>query len=366
MGAGIFLGIVTSDVIIRIAGPILPGNFTSRALQERHPVYGIFHRPGASAWVHDPEFTTFVRFNAEGLRGPEISSAPATGTSRILVLGDSFVEAAEVDEAQALPAMLAKEMSTTHATEVLNAGVRGWGTAQEYLYLTREGLDLQPDVVVMVVYVGNDLVDNSRELSGFAEGSPTSRPFYSIKSGNLELSPASAPTATFWEPAMEAARGRSALFNFIESGVADKLAFADQEEVLRSTHRQVFASPPPRAWEESWRITESLVIATRHAVEAGGGRFVLVIAPHKAQLDQGEFDRLIRGSPIRGTTWSSTMPMQRLNELAGRAGIPTIDLLAAFQNVPDTHALFFTENSHWSATGHRIAAEAIAGALLGL
>src|SRR5215216_6200645 len=103
------------------------------------------------------------------------------------MLGDSFVEAAEVAEVDTLSSVLMRNLGTTgRPVEVLNAGVRGWGTGQEYLYLINEGLALHPDIVVLVLYVGNDLVDNSRELSAMApDGSTGHRPFYMIDGGAL-------------------------------------------------------------------------------------------------------------------------------------------------------------------------------------
>src|SRR5205085_2157642 len=104
-------------------------------------------------WIRDPEFTTLVRFNRDGLRGPEVSSTRPPGQARVLILGDSFVEGAEVDEAATLSVVLAERLDGAGRwVEALNAGVRGWGTAQEYLYLVNQGLQLQPDVVILVLY----------------------------------------------------------------------------------------------------------------------------------------------------------------------------------------------------------------------
>jgi hypothetical protein len=360
VGVGVLLGLLLSELVVRLAGPVLPANFSTRALQERHGLYGVFHRRGGSAWIRDPEFTTFVRFNSAGLRGPEISPAPAADTTRILVLGDSFVEGSEVHENETLPAQLAEEMSRTSPTEALNAGVRGWGTAQEYLYLVHEGLQLQPDVVVFVLYVGNDLADNSQELSSAAPNGQVSRPTYTLEHGALVPHPVTLTAAPAWAPLLASARSRSSLFNLMEGGVATKLAYADQEEVLRSTHRQVFANPPPPAWERSWRVTESLIAAARDAAEHSGAQFIMVIAPHKAQLDATEWERLIRGSPVRGTTWDQSIPVRRLTSSALESGVHAIDLLPTLQAAPDPSSLYFAENSHWTARGHRLVAQTIA------
>ena len=37
--------------------------------QTYHPIYGFFHRPGASGWIETPEFTSYVSFNSRGPAG---------------------------------------------------------------------------------------------------------------------------------------------------------------------------------------------------------------------------------------------------------------------------------------------------------
>ena len=58
------------EVSLRLFGPILPGNYTSGAYLERHPVYGFFHVRGYEGWQHSNEYFARVRFNQLGLRDP--------------------------------------------------------------------------------------------------------------------------------------------------------------------------------------------------------------------------------------------------------------------------------------------------------
>ncbi len=359
------VGLVLCEAVVRLAGPGLPASFTTRALQEPHPLLGVFHRPGASAWIRDPEFTTFVRFDRNGLRGPELQARSVEPRPRVLVLGDSFVEGAEVDEADALPAALGSSLAAAgKPAEVLNAGVRGWGTTQELLYLSHLGLQLEPDIVVLVFYVGNDLVDNSRELSGSAADGAIGRPFLVLGEHGSVLAQPSVSARSPLASLSGTARAHSALFNLVENGVVTKLAYADRSEVLRSTHRVAFAAPPPPAWERAWALTEGLLVAARDAAEERGARFLVVAAPHKAQLDPNDWERLVRGAPVPGTTWDRRLPQDRLRAVADNHGIQLLDLLPALEMAEGAGTLYFAENSHWTAAGHRVVADAIAEVLL--
>src|SRR5262249_44912878 len=84
------------------------------------------------------------------------------GVQRIVVLGDSFAIGYEVDVEQTFAMVLERELQHKNLkVEVLNAGVSGNSTAEEDLYLEREVIKYQPDVVVTSFY-DNDFLDNIR------------------------------------------------------------------------------------------------------------------------------------------------------------------------------------------------------------
>ncbi|MBK7975147.1 MAG: hypothetical protein IPK07_18320 [Deltaproteobacteria bacterium] len=93
----------------------------------------------------------------------------------MLALGDSFTwgwGAAQQDTYPAQLEELLRARTGSPALEVVNAGVSGYGTVQELLWLDRMGPRLAPDVVVLFYY-RNDWFNN---LLGFEYGYP--RPSY--------------------------------------------------------------------------------------------------------------------------------------------------------------------------------------------
>src|SRR5215207_4774122 len=121
---GLVLPALLLETVLRVFGPVIPGNYETGVWAEGHPIVGHFHIPGASAWVREPEFTTYLRFSTLRLRGPEIAPEKAPGTRRVLLLGDSFLEAKQVAEQAALPYRLAALLMQTGAppAELLNSG----------------------------------------------------------------------------------------------------------------------------------------------------------------------------------------------------------------------------------------------------
>lgn len=131
---------------------VVEGSFGLR-INEPHAVYR-HQSADVSVWF---------RINAKGLRADrDFPYEKPAGTRRIVCIGDSFTAGYEVDVEDCFTRVLERELAARgHAVEVLNAGVSGFGTAEECLYLERELIRYAPDVVVASFY-GNDLMDNVR------------------------------------------------------------------------------------------------------------------------------------------------------------------------------------------------------------
>lgn len=133
------------------------------AVRVPHPVRGWTLDPGGEAFQRTKDYGVTVRINAKGLRDQPHDYEPEAGVFRIIVLGDSFMEAYQVPLEDSLPYRLQERLGQRRV-EVINLGVGGYGTAQQYLYLRDEGLRYRPYVVVMAFFTGNDVQNNSRPL----------------------------------------------------------------------------------------------------------------------------------------------------------------------------------------------------------
>ncbi|MCK4911439.1 MAG: SGNH/GDSL hydrolase family protein [Thermodesulfovibrionales bacterium] len=79
------------------------------------------------------------------------------GKRRILFLGDSFVEGRNVKMNETIPKELEKSLGEGY--EVFNMGVQGYGPDQELIRLIDDGLELDPDMIIMGLYPTNDFSD---------------------------------------------------------------------------------------------------------------------------------------------------------------------------------------------------------------
>jgi lysophospholipase L1-like esterase len=122
-----------------------------------------YNEPGARYRHKSADGTWHFRINHQGMRADrDYSYQKPTGVRRIIVLGDSFTAGLEVENEQTFCSVLERELRRAGLNvEVLNAGVSGFSTAEECLYLERELMKYQPDLVI-VSFCGNDLDDNVR------------------------------------------------------------------------------------------------------------------------------------------------------------------------------------------------------------
>ncbi len=153
-------------------------------------VLGWRNKPGAHDEFVGPvpfpvEFRTSIRLNSLGFRGGKISDVPPGGR-RVVVLGDSQAAAFEVPERQTYEALLQRQLTDALGTpvQVINAGVRGYGTDQELLEYEKQIRQLHPDLVVLH-FSANDPDDNT---TLHRTRRPFGKPAFALRSdGSLHL-----------------------------------------------------------------------------------------------------------------------------------------------------------------------------------
>jgi lysophospholipase L1-like esterase len=131
-------------------------------------------KPGQERIAESEEFVEHVTTNRHGLRDDEIRTRDSF-EKRIIVLGDSMIFGHGVNDDQTFPNQLEAIYRNEHrAVDVINAGVKGYGTDSAYKFFTArlQPLSLQPDLVIFSIY-HNDLYDN------------IGQPLYTIENGSL-------------------------------------------------------------------------------------------------------------------------------------------------------------------------------------
>ena len=360
----ILLSLSALELALRACGPFLPGDYALGVEREYDPVLGWRQIPGFRGGFRTSEYAVQVAINSKGLRDEEIPYDKPPGGLRVLALGDSFVAATQVPLEQTMTKQLQgllRDRLAPRPVDVVNAGVSGYGQAQEYVYLATEGYKYAPDVVLVVVFLGNDLIDNIRDSDGRFD-----RPRFDLDADGRLVQTAWPDRAPKRRPAWDELLLRNSLaYNFLQSGVLAKVA--QPAEWSGETGRdpgqdlEVYERPPSRKLRHAWQITEALVGAIAERAAEGGARTVVVGAPSFRALDPDRFRALVAAQGLDPARYDPELPGRLLQQAAARQQLPYLDLLpmlrqAAAEGEGD---VFYPRNTHWAPAGNRAVAVAI-------
>ncbi len=185
---GVAVAFLIGEIVVRLAG-LAPANFYT---YDAH--LGWAMEPGAGGW-QEQEGRAYLQVNRDGFRGPDYLRQKPVDTLRIAVLGDSVTEAQQVPYEDTFCVIIQRQLTaqcplkaqiggqtqrTFKHVEVMNFGCDGYGTAQELITLRRRVWSYSPDVVVLALFTGNDIRNNSVALEG-----DKCRPFFEYRNGNL-------------------------------------------------------------------------------------------------------------------------------------------------------------------------------------
>ena len=158
MLASILATVVAIDLVAFYVLDIKRPGYEPERFFQFSETMGHFHKPNAEGyWYRYRDGSKFyVRINSFGLSDAEREIRKTR--PRIALIGDSTIEGWEADERDRVQHALERRLDGRF--EVLNFGVRGYGTDQTYLLFTTTGVRFTPDVVVYTFCV-NDFADNA-------------------------------------------------------------------------------------------------------------------------------------------------------------------------------------------------------------
>ena len=282
----------------------------------------------------------------------------------ILVVGDSFTAGNQVPYERTWPAEVERLLRFRRPrAQVVNAGVDGYDLTQDLRLAERLWGGFRPRLLVVGLYLGNDLVDYEREAQARPPWAPGgvavwvkehSYLYHFVRGGRLQseqrtttrrLSRAAVPLPE-WDP--RSLPGLSDLSREQQDRLRGQFASPELLPVLRG------GEPAARRLEASERV---LAAFARLAAERCAG-FVLVLLPTKQQVlpAQREAWRRIHGLSADEVE----RPQRELRQWGQRHGVAVVDATEALSRPDRPEALFWPIDLHLSPAGHAAVAQAAA------
>jgi hypothetical protein len=254
----------------------------------------------------------------------------------------------------------------------INGGVSDFGTGQELLQYRRLRLQVRPRIVILGVFLGNDIPDNLCLEDGTLSRR-SDLPCFTLRSGELVQN---APT-----PKIEAGTGLfPALANLRSAQLISfqaRRATVWNPRFLRAASRLgihfsaikhegfVESWYDKKYFEPGWTLTRELLAELASEVASDGASLVVLIIPDPIQvvpLLQQSRTMLSGDDESMGTFVEDTSRPQRLlADLCHQLKIACVDTLPELRAAGlQGKELYFTINRHWTALADQIAARAIA------
>lgn len=383
-----------TESFLRLFFPIHPSIY--------QPDNVLLHRlvpEGKRIFVHSKENgggKVTVSVNSLGFRGEDFALRKGTGRKRVVVYGDSFVEAdfSTVDKTfvKRLERRL-NEDGIGNPVEVINAGVNAYGPDQELLKMQQDLDTLKPDLVVVAVFAGNDYGDLIRDkIFRLDERGELQKNNYVLRESLRSWMMGSAFPGGL-ERLQIAIRLRQAYENFsilrvgrknssASAGIPDRHALIeddlarvekDYEDFVVSNNNEVgnlFAdaydvdvavNPDAPSSLYKIRLMEKVIARMSHVADSADVSMVLLIVPCAVDVCDNYYYQV---DPDKFRRYKRSRPTDILEDIAVRHRIVHLNLFPILREADARKYYFHHANSHWNDAGQDFAAGHMARLIL--
>lgn len=341
------------------------------------PVLGFSPMPNKHVTKAD-EGLGQAQYNKYALPEPERSLNKPANTYRIVVIGDSFVEALQVERKEnfcyLLEEALNKNYPTTHF-EVMNFGVAGYNLGQMYLRLKQSGFQFQPDMVLLPVRCDTTFVLQPTPAIGLT----TARPYffaagdklltdYTVYNTWLKTSSGKRTQLTGW------LREHSRIWGVVSLAAQQLIIWyqgigtngwgatvTNKKTAFAESSSSCTAPPPKATGPKTFMIGNTEVSSDDYySARDKGIRYFWPIADGiitaiKKECDQNKCKLVIVQLPGAGGS-SNPLETEMLGKTAARLGVPFEDNTAGLAKEPASKLYY---QIHFTPAGHKLYTEQI-------
>ena len=365
---GLFFALLFLEIALRVVGYSSPPFITMDAERGWSP------KPNQQGWTRNEGGKIYLTINSEGFRDVEHTGKKGVNTVRIVLLGDSYAEAAQVPLDQTFWWVMRQQLSGCTSLsgkniEVINLGVDGYGTDQELLTLREKGWRYNPDIVLLAFTPSNDITDNSHVLAVDKD-----KPFFSYGDGKLVMDTSFKDSTTYrvrmswpiqlYYRAINRSRvlqlGRQVQNVWRQKRLATAVqGSADSLDGKLGLADRSYIPPDDPTWNEAWQVTETLLQQMNNEVQAKGAAFLVVTVTRAIQVSS---NAKLRSSYMQRLGVDNLFyPEERIAAIGKRDGFQVLNLAQPFQDyaTKNNQPLHFPAG-HWNVQGNQLAGQMIA------
>ena len=301
-----------------------------------------------------------VEFNKLGFRDTEHQTKKPQGIKRVLFVGDSIGEAAQVNLDETYFKILEHRLnqdSPQKKWETINLSVGDFGSAQELLALRNYGVTYSPDYLVLEIFPLNDLCNNLYEAYGLCKSyNDYYRPYMVQTNDQL--------TMAYHRPWLNTLRKNSSLFGFIERLIRSFQWGGGSDYRLQSLKHQQYSSSDPLFFgyfpnvnqspiaTKAWNITERIFEEFIKEAQSRNMTLLVLVIPFESSVNEDSWSKYTEDKSLTGA--QRDYPERRIEDFFGKYGVPIVSPLKEFANHRISELYI---DGHLSPKAHRIVAD---------
>lgn len=325
-------------------------------------------KPGKHITYKTADYAFDININSQGIRDVEHEYKRNFDRTRILFVGDSqtFGHGVQLNQA------FAKLVENITGFETINAGCPGWGPDQSLIFLKQYGMRYHPDIVVLGLYIGNDLQDLAGSLNQKFVVSDTRTLFKLLKEIILGQRQDS-----ICRVVKSFLRFRFRVFSF----------FIDKSKVVYREFRRKFFKKTDvlqhmpeflkllyvkrQYYSDDIRIEYDKMFGILNEFEryckSNGIDFYVAIIPQRAQVSNKDWLDVLKVYNLSPELFDRRLPNSRIIEYCRSRGIKVSDASDAFAKYCESAKgqLYFSCDDHLNKKGHEITADTITNNIKG-
>jgi len=376
-----FAGLIIAFSLLELGARLLPPpyNHTDLAHICSHEL-GWRGAPNYEGLFGAGEYQERLKHNSAGMHDTGHATAKPAQTYRILMLGDSFTWAAHVPEAETAHQRLENLLNAQDPAasyEVISAAITGWSTGQQLLYYRAEGRFYQPDLVILMLYIGNDIIGNLPGEGRTLNGRNCFAPYFPLCQGRLD------PDPWLYAPGLPPAQGQcSPLHKALAAGLGrlyqasalytrlEPLFAAQRPRSSQTPYYPLYLPEPNPLFDYAWQLTLALIQQLDREVSQDGARLLVVLIPpadvvNMARMEPAQLEVIYQKVPELRQA-QPDLPHQKLAAALSATDIAVLDLQPHFIDQLNAagEMLYCPEDKHWNRAGNYLAAELMARFIL--
>ena len=321
--------------------------------------YGWVTAPDANVEISAGESRVRFRTDYRGNRIDHRDDVPLPGLAgrAVLAVGDSFLQAVEVDYEDTLGAVVERGFPAVgpSSLRVVNSGVSGW-TPSHYRLKVEDALESgrHYDAIVVLFYLGNDVV--RKRVDRFRARAPTVR--HSLRMPH-ELSRREIVAALLY-PINDFLEESSHLFAFVrDRSLLLRMKFGlTQIRMPDLLDRRMTYTP-------AWDLTAEICTDLERAASRVGVPVLFALVPSIHEVDHEFVQRYVEFLGMDPSRYDLDQPSREMGRRLQRMGLRVLDLTPALREAYAAGGarLYDRVTVHLSPRGHEVVGRALVPAL---